>query len=82
MLNPAEKNRVIDHDAALAHNLFEVKVADPISAISVHANEDYFHRKATTFEIGHGGLLDDFDLAPRFYPSVSCFVGVALLAAR
>ena len=51
--------RVIDHHAALGHHLLKVPVADPVFAIPAHADQNYFDRKAATFEIGHGGLLDD-----------------------
>jgi hypothetical protein len=49
----------IDRHAALAHHLFKVAIADPVIAIPARAEQDYLDRKAATFEVGHGGLLDD-----------------------
>jgi hypothetical protein len=55
VLDPAEKRRVIDRDATLAHHVFKVAVADPKFAIPAHAQQNHVGRKTAAFEIGHGG---------------------------
>lgn len=55
MLNPAEKRRVVDRDAALAHHFLEVKGADTLLAIPTNAQQDHFGREAAACEIEHGG---------------------------
>jgi len=62
VLNPAEQDGVIDGDAALAHHLFKVAVADPELAIPAHAQQNQVCWKAAAFEIGHGGDLGEAPL--------------------
>jgi hypothetical protein len=59
VLNPAEKRRVIDRNAALAHHLFEIAIADPVFAIPADTDQNDVGREAAAFEIGHDGYLGE-----------------------
>jgi hypothetical protein len=63
VLNPAEKRRVIDGNAALAHHLFEVAVADHVFAIPADTDKNDAGRETAAFEIGQGSAK-----GCKFYP--------------
>ena len=50
-LDPAVQRRVVDGDAAFAHHLLEVPVADAVAAVPAHAQEDHLAGKVPPLEL-------------------------------
>src|SRR5208283_1366918 len=53
-LNPAVDGRVVDRDAALAHHLFQIAVADAVAAVPAHRPEHDLTFKMAALEVRHG----------------------------
>ena len=59
-LDPAVNVGMVNLDAALAHHFLQVPVAEQISQIPTHAEQDDIFFEAVSFEVDHEGNLSCF----------------------